>query len=402
MKKVFNIKTMCITAGAFVSYSVGAAFASGNEILQFFGSWGEDTWIAWIAGFLTTALYCVCLYIIGQHVQFEKSADTYMFFGGKIVGRIYQVCVGIFLIGTSMLLFSGAGSLLQQELGFPSWVGAVLLAVISIVVVLGGLKTVENVLGYAGILILAYIAVFGIISLINPGSNFNQATGVAEMVAEGKVWQANMFALPPFNWFPVLSEFNSPVIEGILYGALCVVTGFPFYLSLGRRSTNRKEAVGSGILTTVAFYLCIALVLLLILRNFNTIINPATGEMYAFPAVAVINTLWPSGGWTYVIIIFVGIFTTLSGFLWATNNMFFEGREKTWKSRMFVIVLTVFGMCFGSALPFSQIINILQPLSGVVGVIMIVSIVVKTISFLYKKQESDIENIDSIVKIKKE
>ena len=36
----FNIVSAAVIAGAFISYTVGSGFASGNEVLQFFGSWG--------------------------------------------------------------------------------------------------------------------------------------------------------------------------------------------------------------------------------------------------------------------------------------------------------------------------------------------------------------------------
>lgn len=42
MKEKINVKGMFLTAGALVSFNVGAGFASGNELLQFFGSWGKE------------------------------------------------------------------------------------------------------------------------------------------------------------------------------------------------------------------------------------------------------------------------------------------------------------------------------------------------------------------------
>ena len=382
MNKKINWKAMFLTAGAFVSFSIGSGFASGNELLQFFGSWGSGAPIAVIAGLITTLLYCICLYTVGANISFEKSEETYLFFGGKILGRFFQVFVAVLLVATAMLMFSGAGSLLWQEFGLPQWVGSIILGVISVVVVLGGLKRVQNVLGFAGVGMLIYIAIFGIISLINPDSGLHQAENVGQMVEDGQIYQANMFTLPPFSWIPELEDWNSPVLEGILYGTLCVTTGFPFYLSLGKRSKNTVEAVGSAVTTAVAFYGCIVLVLLLILTNFDAVLNPTTNEMYPFPAVSAIGVLWPAGRWTYVVLIFVGIFTTYTGFLWSINNIFFENREKTTKSRVFVALLTVFGICMGSVIPFSQFLNILQPLSGVVGVIMVISIIVKTFSFV--------------------
>lgn len=205
-----------------------------------------------------------------------------------------------------------------------------------------------------------------------------------------------MFTLFPFNLFPKLAELNSPVLEGILYGTLCITTGFPFYLSLGQRSKRTGEAVGSAILSAFAFMGCVTLVLLLVMMNFNSVINPVTNEMYPFPAVAAVGSIWPAGSWTYVIIIFMGIFTTYTGFLWSINNIFFEKQEKTKKSRVFVVVLTIFGICLGSVLPFSQLVNILQPLSGVVGVVMIISILVKTIKVWNERRKVSSDSVDFV------
>lgn len=319
-------------------------------------------------------------------MQFDKAIDTYTFFGGKVLGKFFQIFVAVLTVATAMLMFSGAGSLLWQMFGLPQWVGAALLGLVSVIIVLGGLKTVQNVLGYAGIVILVYVLIFGVISIFNPGSSMDQAAGVAEMVENGQVYQANMFELFPFSLIPELSNWNSPVLEGVLYGTLCITTGFPFYLSLGQRSKTNGEAFGSAVFSAVAFMGCVALVLLLVMMNFDAVINPTTNEMYPFPAVSAVDALWPAGSWTYALIIFTGIFTTYTGFLWSINHMFFEKKEKSTQSRIFIVALTVFGACLGSVLPFSQLVNILQPVSGIVGVVMIITIVVKTIRIWLKRR----------------
>lgn len=395
MKHSVNLKTILMTAGAFVSFCTGVGVASGNELLQFFGSWeGSGAVVSLVAGFVVTIIFCICLFMIGQSVHFDRSEESYTYFGGKYLGKFYQIFVVILIIMTAMQQFSGAGSLFWQEYGLPQWVGAVALGVLSVIIVLGGLKTVQDVLGSIGILILVYILIFGILSIVNPGSSLEQADGIAVMVEEGNIFQANMFNIPPLSWIPGLKEFNSPFIEGVLYGSLCITTGFPFFMSLGRKQANKEEAVVSGIVTPIAFYACIILVLMLILCNFDRVINPATNEMYPFPAVAGLGAIWPSGKWTYVVIIFLGLLTTYIGYLWSINNVFFENQEKTLKSRIFVVFVTVFGICLGSVLPFSKIINILLPINGMVGFLMLISIIVRTVKF-YREAKTEPEGLQS-------
>ncbi|WP_346906809.1 hypothetical protein [Faecalicatena orotica] len=388
-----RLKSVFITAGAFVSFNVGAGFASGNELLQFFGSWGDNVVVSLLAGLIVTVIYCVCLYYVGQSVKFEKAIDTYTFFGGKYLGKFFQVFVAILTAATAMLMFSGAGSILKQQFGVPQWMGALILGVLAVVVVIGGLKTVQNVLGGAGIVILLYVLIFGVISIFNPGSSIDQAVGVTQMVNDGKIWQANMFTLFPLSLIPELADLNSPILDGILYGTLCITTGFPFYLSLGQRSKRKGEAFGSAIFSALAFFACVTLVLVLVMMNFNAVIDPATDMMFPFPAVAAVHSIWPAGSWTYVIIIFMGVFTTYTGFLWSINHMFFEKKENSGGSKIFVVVLTIFGILLGSVLPFSQLVNILQPISGIVGVIMIITIVVKTIKIYIERKNNKVSEV---------
>lgn len=379
--KKINIKNIIIMCGAFISYTVGAGFASGNEVLQFFGSWGDKSVIAVSAGLIVTAIYCVCLCLVGRCIDLKKQSDIYIYFGGKGLGRLFQLTVFIFLMGNVIMMFSGAGSLLQQQWGFPQWVGAALMGIVAAVIVIGGLNTVESVLGNAGIIILIYVVIFGIISVIQPGASLGQAAGAEEAVKAGKIFQANVWAVPPFSIIPGLSELNTSWLEGIIYGSVCLVSGFPFYLSLGRRC-SKHEAPIAGIAVAVSFYLCVSVSLVMMLLNFNALTNPLTEEMYAIPVLAVINSMWPSGSWTYVLIIFTGIFTSEAGYLWAVNDMFFKGKEKTLKSRGFVVGLIIFGVFFGSRIPLSMFFQYLHPFTGMIGFLMVVSILVKTIKVM--------------------
>jgi len=381
-----KITNLLIIVGAFISYTVGAGFASGNEVLQFFGSWGfPESLLAIIGAVIAAAVYCGFIFAIGQKVNFEKPSESYFFVGGKILGWFIQIFVFAFIIGTFMLMFSGAGSLLNQQWGLPQWVGAVLMGIISGVVVLGGHKTVENVLGSAGIVILCYVFIFAIISLINPGSSIDQASGAAEAVAQGKVWQANLFAMPPLSWIPGLASLNNPFITGVLYSTMCLVSGFPFYLTLGKRTRNQKEAGIFGVITAIAFYLCVCFILLILLSNFDSLINPVTEEMYAFPVMAAVDSIWPAGSWTYVIIIFTGIFTTVTGFLWVMKDQFFPGQEMNGKSKIFIIVMLILGITLGGVIPFSALINFMFSIAGFVGLLMTICIVAKY--FIIRRSE---------------
>jgi uncharacterized membrane protein YkvI len=377
-----------VVAGAYASYTIGAGFASGNEVLQFFGSWGPQGAIAAIiAGLIMNAYFCASGYRTGQSHDFKASRDVYTYYCGKYVGWVFDIFVILFVLGIFATMFSGAGSMVNQFTGAPQLVGSIVIGAISAVVVFGGLKTVENVLGYAGIIIIIYVVVFGFISLFNPGSSIDQSEGIIEAVADGQVWQANMFELFPLNVIPGAADLNSPIFAGICYAGVCLIVSVPFLVNLGKSTKNSGEALFSGVFSSIFFYAGCALVCVTLLMNFSAVINPGTNEMYPIPTLATITHLFPQIAWTFMVVIIAGIFTTITGYLWLLTDRVFPG-EPSAKSRILTAALMVLGVILGSVLPFSQLVNFLYPLSGIAGIVLVIFMVVKDIRVSMEKKKA--------------
>ena len=369
MDRKKQILTSIMTAGAFISYNVGAGFASGNELLQFYGSWHLKGIIAAvISGVITTIIACMALFWLGKVSEAKNSSESYNWIAGPIVGKFFRLFTDILVLGCFMMMFSGVGNLLNEQFHIPAEVGIILLGILTLIVVLGGLKSVETVLGYAGMAILIYITIFAIYTLVGNKSDPSNVALIPDLVKQGKIWQANLFSLYPFSLIPELKNMNSPILEGMLYSTECVISGFPFYITLGKRSKTTKEALASGVVAAVLYYICIIFVLIILSFNMDVLINPATQEMYVFPAVAAIRRLWPAGSWTYSILIFTGIFSSTIGYLWVLSERVFPKQEATRKNKVFIVIMTLLGVALAKRISFSMIINSLFPLAGIAGI----------------------------------
>lgn len=269
-------------------------------------------------------------------------------------------------------MFAGAGGLFNQQFGLPLWVGSVLVGIVSFISLLGGLKSLEKVLGSIGVVILLYLIIFGVITLLTTSLDLENIYGAKKAVEAGEIMQINLFALPPFSWIPGLAEHNNAFINGLVYGAEANFCSFPFLIMLAKRARNKKEAVTFAIAGDTGFMLCVCVSLIVLMFNFDCIINPNTYEMNDFPTLAVVSNLWPAASWTYVLLCFAGIFTTVSGYLYSVDEMVFKENVTSRNSKIFEIVLIVIGILLGGVLPFSQMINILLPVRGVVGVLLVV------------------------------
>ncbi len=385
-----EIFTALITTGAFISYNVGAGFASGNELLQFFGAWDKSGIISSIiSGFIFLIWLCTVLYLVGKKSPAKAATENYVWVAGPVAGRIFKLCTDIMVLGCFMLMFSGSSNLLNQQFGLPNIVGAIILGVVTLAVVLGGLKAIENVLGYAGIAILCYVAVFVLVTLFGGNSSADNINLIPDAVAEGKILRANLFSYFPFTLFPSLKDLNNPILDGVLYSAQMVIAGFPFFVTLGKRASNTKQTVLAALLSSIAYYACIVFVIIMVVFNFDAVTDPATGTMYAFPALAVVNKLWSAGGWTYSLLIFTGIFSTAIGYLWVMSDRVFPNQENTKKNKIFIFVMTIFGILVGDKVPFSVLINVLFPFIGVAGVIMLI---VCTVHLVKIKGDPETEN----------
>ncbi|MGI6126255.1 MAG: hypothetical protein ACOYEF_04750, partial [Planifilum sp.] len=106
-------------AGAYVGLIVGAGFASGQEILQFFTSFG---WAGTFGVALATALFAWLGMQItrwGCRLQAASHKEVICFLCGRYLGRVVDWIVTFFLFGVTAVMIAGAGSIFAQQFGFP-------------------------------------------------------------------------------------------------------------------------------------------------------------------------------------------------------------------------------------------------------------------------------------------
>jgi len=131
-------KVMVLYAGAVI----GAGFASGQEILQFFIVFGPDgLWGVALAG----ALFCY----LGGLVMFLSASmgaanyrDLYRVVLGGAPGRVMDLLSLSMLPGSIVVMLAGGGAVFSEQLGLPRLLGTMLTALIVIAVIFMGLQGV--------------------------------------------------------------------------------------------------------------------------------------------------------------------------------------------------------------------------------------------------------------------
>ena len=359
----FSLKAVVFVAAAYASYGIGSGFATGQEVIQHFASWGAPAcFIALILCFATYAYYCGSCYRAGLSNDFTKESDAYVYFCGKYLGRAidYFSVVLVFLFIIAM--FSGCSSTINQFFGIDPIIGAIIMGLASGLTVALGLRKVQDILGCLGVVFIIYIVFFGIYALIKADVSLAVSTiNLPQYVAEGKVMQVTCFGIA------------SATTSGLSYGCVGLITAFPFLVSLGKRVNSNREATISGISTGFFYTLAAMLVVFIILFNLDFVAENGV----QVPLLAAIQSLAPGIAWSFAIILMLGIYTTITGYIWFVGGRF--APDKTTKSRLIAAALAVVGVFGGYIIPFNAIVNVLYPVTGYAGAILMICMIVKDV-----------------------
>ncbi|WP_347548215.1 hypothetical protein ABFG93_11690 [Pseudalkalibacillus hwajinpoensis] len=108
---------------------IGAGYASGRELWQFFGH--ESV----LAIALFTVMFSICCYVI-MKISFETNSSHYIPILERLVGKrltgIYDVLIILYLFTTTIVMFAGGGATMEV-VHLPYWLGIGILAALVIV-----------------------------------------------------------------------------------------------------------------------------------------------------------------------------------------------------------------------------------------------------------------------------
>src|SRR5690606_36446991 len=131
-------------AGAFVGVIVGAGFASGQEVLQYFTSFGLD---GIFGAVLATALFAylgMVLANIGSRLKATSHKKAIYEISGRYLGIIVDAIIIFTLFAVGVVMIAGAGSTVNQQFGLPVFAGSLIMAILA---TLAMMLKVDKVIG---------------------------------------------------------------------------------------------------------------------------------------------------------------------------------------------------------------------------------------------------------------
>lgn len=336
-----GMKTMFLITGAIM----GAGYASGREIWQFFGN-GSG-----LAILIFTVLFTFCTTTILM-ISYKAKSTNYLpvlhQLTGKRLAALYDYLILVYLFCVTVVMIAGSGATFQA-FDMPFWWGIVFIIVGLVIIFSKGIKELLNINQI--LMPIMMIALFLILVLFMRDESISLSSNW-----EG---QTNWLAAFPFTALNILP--------------LIAVLG-----AIGSRITSKGEiyvaSISSGIILGI------------ITLIYNTSLVDLAGQVNlpAIPLFAIINNYSAVIMVVMMLMLWLAIYTTAAATL---LGLITRVNKKHNLPLIKVAVIALLFMVPFSGIGFSELVAFLYPLYGILNLYILVKLTIYP--FLKEKQTVD-------------
>lgn len=333
-------------ASVYIGTVIGAGFASGQEIIQFFGVFGYK-------GIFGVILASILFSIVGAIVLlrvYRNRITSYSEYINPLFGRSASKIMGLIIISFLFIGFcimiAGSGAIFEEQLNMSNDIGIYIMAFLCFITLAFSVKGIS----FVNKLVVPFLVV-GIILV-----------GVLIISKEG-------FVLSNFNGASITKTGNW-VTSAILYVSYNSISAIVIMTSLLPIIANEKHAIKGGILGGVGLGLMAIFILL------STLILYTDVYSVEIPMARIAERLGGWSGYMYSIILWLAMFTTAisSGFGCVSKITSMFKMNQIFISAIFCIIAIPF-----AKIGFSSLVSKLYPLFGYLGLFMLVYIIVNQV-----------------------
>lgn len=337
-----------IIGGAFIGLLIGSGFTTGQEIMQYFVSYGNMGY-ACVALMLIMFIYVGSSFAaVGYEQQFEEPKNIYTYFCGKYIGTFFDYFSVIFLFMSFWVMVAGAGAAINQTFGLPNWMGGVLLGAVTLTTLFFGFNKLVDIVGSIGPVVSVLAILLGLAGIaMNPGGIATFPIEIGPLVEAGTVKQAGS------NFFMSMAS----------YVGFCMLWLAVFMTNVGKNANSRREAI-YGTIFGASLYSAAVLLLMLGLSA-----NLAEVAGVQIPTLIIAQKIAPFLAIIYTVIVFVEIYTTAGPLLWTPVKRFAPD-EKSNRYRILLVALGAIGIVVGINVDFASLINVVYVINGYVGFLL--------------------------------
>lgn len=302
-----SIKRVIIMGGAFIGLLIGSGFTTGQEIMQYFVSYGVMGYAS-VALMFVLFLYVGCSFVVvGYEQKFEEPKNIYRYYCGKYIGTFFDYFSVIFLYMSFWVMVAGASATVSQQFGVPNWVGGTAMGLITLITLYFGFNRLVDIIGSIGPVVSVLAILLGIAGIMmHPEGISTFSKVVPSLVKNGTVLQAGN------NWF----------ISCASYVGFCMMWLAVFMTNMGSTANSKREGIYGTIFGAGLFSLAVLLLMFGLAANLDEVAGAQ------IPTLILAKKIAPALAIVYTIIVFTEIYTTAGPLLWTPVKRFAPDEKK--------------------------------------------------------------------------
>jgi len=342
IKHVFQVATV------FIGTIVGAGLASGQEITQFFSTYGYMSF--W--GLLICAVFYMVFSSIMVSISVKYNLNSYTDFINLVspgfLGKITDYLTSFFLISGAAIILAGSGALLYQYFRLPRYIGILIMVVVALVTLLNDTKGLIAINSFIVPSLTTIIITVFVLYLV-----YSKGTMSLEYLKGVPVHKT---ILVPNQW----------IISSFLYA------GFNMLFSSGVIVPLTKEMKKKRVIITGLIIGALTLTLLAGLINSMLLVNIPSIFKYEIPLLHVASRFGPLIQVLLLIVIWCEMFSTEVSNIYSVGKTLENKYKIPYKKGIFLVLLIAIPV---SQVGFKTLITYLYPGFGIISLIFSVQCV---------------------------
>lgn len=335
LKKIINI------ALAYVGVVIGAGLSSGQDLMQYFVSFGIWGIIGTLLLGVISVIFSKIIIVLGSYFRSNDHFEVLSQIAGPTTNKILDISLIISCFVVGFVMIAGAGSNLNEQFGLPSWLGALICAGLVIFVSFLDFEKITGVIGIFTPIIFIMIMIIAVYTFV--GQSFD----IEELEAISKTISSPM----PNIWFSVVNYFS-----------LCVMTGVSMSFVLGGSILRIGVAEKGGALGGLVVGIIITVTTCILYANVKL------ASTVDIPMLAIAKKIHPAFSLAYALVIFGLIFNTAFSLFYSLAKRLSSNKPKRFYP---IIIGTVVIGYILSFMGFKELVSVMYPILGYIGFIML-------------------------------
>jgi uncharacterized membrane protein YkvI len=340
MRSIFKV------ASIYMATIIGAGFASGQEIVQFFSCYHQGGFYGiMIAGLL----FSLIGYVVLDKVYRERirNYEELLFPSvGWLVGWIVEITVSLFMLSVFCIMMAGSASVLSDRFGVGMLNGVIISSIICMLIILTDIKGIVSLSTFiTPVLILGILAVGLYVIVVRDTSVFNVY---------------NVFSKVTKNWF-----FSALIYVGY-NSIIAIVVMCSLLPQLKTRRIGKTGGLLGGLaLCFIAFILNVAIYIF----NPDTISNEIPVLSITEKYSSALSTFY---AFVLLTAMLISAVTAGYGFIERVSN------KVNISKKLMIIIICILVIPL-SSFGFSNLISTLYPLFGYIGLFVVIVVLAQNL-----------------------